>query len=198
MKTHRAQLVCLIAAVLAGFWPLRGAADSPPPSAAAALAGRAEFRGADFAAALLAETNRVRRSQGRPALTPSSDLDAAADDQAAINSLRLVASHDSPVKGQATPQDRLSNHGVNAVLCAENVASIPVGDGEVPLPAGQIAAALVDAWMNSPGHRANLLNRSMTHLGCAIRVTRGPNHTWYAFGVQDFARLRPPPSDWPF
>jgi uncharacterized protein YkwD len=37
-------------------------------------------------------------------------------------------------------------------------------------------------WMNSPGHRANLLNPAFTHIGIgAVKTSSG---RWY--GVQDF------------
>ena len=37
-------------------------------------------------------------------------------------------------------------------------------------------------WMNSPGHRANILNPSFTHVG--IGATKASSGRWY--GVQDF------------
>jgi uncharacterized protein YkwD len=44
---------------------------------------------------------------------------------------------------------------------------------------------MVRLWMNSPGHRANILNRRYTHLGVGAAVRNGQ---WT--GVQDFARIR--------
>lgn len=44
---------------------------------------------------------------------------------------------------------------------------------------------LVRLWMNSPGHRANILNRRYTHLGVGAAIRHGQ---WT--GVQDFARIR--------
>lgn len=103
--------------------------------------------------------------------------------------LRLRAEHDSPLPDQATPLDRIMRRGLKVRFCAENVASVPVGSGDALATVDDIAAKLVESWMNSPGHRANVLNGRVTHMGCSVRLARGFAEQWYAFGVEDFARL---------
>jgi hypothetical protein len=77
-------------------------------------------------------------------------------------------------------------------MVAENVASRPLGQNE-PLPsAREIAAGLVAQWMDSPGHRANLLNRNFTHFGGSVRLARLLDQQWCAFGVQVFFTPQPP------
>jgi uncharacterized protein YkwD len=44
------------------------------------------------------------------------------------------------------------------------------------------ADAMMTMWMNSPGHRANILNGAYTHIG--IGAVKSANGRWY--GVQDF------------
>jgi uncharacterized protein YkwD len=39
-------------------------------------------------------------------------------------------------------------------------------------PAAAFAAAVVQAWMNSPSHRANIVNPGFLSLGCGARVCR--------------------------
>jgi uncharacterized protein YkwD len=39
------------------------------------------------------------------------------------------------------------------------------------------AAAVMDAWMNSPGHRANILDCSLTRLG--VGVAEGAGGPWW-------------------
>lgn len=51
--------------------------------------------------------------------------------------------------------------------CAENVA-------RTGSPSAQ---GVMDAWMNSPGHRANILNANLTHIG--VGVAQGPDGRWY-------------------
>ncbi len=61
-------------------------------------------------------------------------------------------SHTSPVYG--TPFTMMKNFGISYKSAGENIAM------------GQkTAAAVVDAWMNSEGHRANILNKNYTHIG---------------------------------
>jgi uncharacterized protein YkwD len=75
---------------------------------------------------------------------------------------------------------------------AENVASFPVGREARPPAVAEIAATLVEQWMNSPGHRANLLSPGFTQFGGAVRITRVLGDQWCAFGVQLF--FKPPSS----
>ena len=61
-------------------------------------------------------------------------------------------SHTSPVYG--SPFDMMKNFGINYRTAAENIAK------------GQATPqAVVNAWMNSSGHRANILNPSFTKIG---------------------------------
>ncbi|MBM0239775.1 CAP domain-containing protein [Micromonospora sp. ATA32] len=45
-------------------------------------------------------------------------------------------------------------------------------------------AAVMDAWMNSPGHRANILNCGFTEIGVGIATSNGP------YWTQDFGTPR--------
>jgi uncharacterized protein YkwD len=48
----------------------------------------------------------------------------------------------------------MKNYGINYRAAAENIAQ------------GQTTASqVVNAWMNSSGHRANILNKNFTHIG---------------------------------
>ncbi|MEK4520129.1 SafA/ExsA family spore coat assembly protein [Psychrobacillus sp. FSL W7-1457] len=61
-------------------------------------------------------------------------------------------SHTSPVYG--TPFTMMKNFGISYKSAGENIAQ------------GQTTAkAVVNAWMNSEGHRANILNKNYTHIG---------------------------------
>jgi len=49
---------------------------------------------------------------------------------------------------------------------------------------------LVDAWMNSPGHRANILNNEYTEIGVSAKLGNWENrNTWWS--VQTFAKPAP-------
>ncbi len=61
-------------------------------------------------------------------------------------------SHTSPVYG--SPFQMIKSFGISYRAAGENIAK------------GQATpAAVVNAWMNSSGHRANILNASFTHIG---------------------------------
>lgn len=61
-------------------------------------------------------------------------------------------SHTSPTYG--SPFTMMKNFGIRYRSAAENIAK------------GQrTPAAVVNAWMNSSGHRANIMNKSFTHIG---------------------------------
>lgn len=61
-------------------------------------------------------------------------------------------SHTSPVYG--SPFEMMKSFGISYRSAGENIAK------------GQATpAAVVNAWMNSAGHRANILNASFTHIG---------------------------------
>jgi uncharacterized protein YkwD len=143
---------------------------------------------AQFAAAILRATNRARHEHGLRPLQPLPDLDLAADDQARYMALLLTAQHENAFAGQTMPADRIERRGIHPQLTAENVASVKISTPEGPESTADIAQALVNAWMDSPGHRANLLGERFTHLGASARITHAAG-AWYAFGVQDFVVL---------
>ena len=63
--------------------------------------------------------------------------------------------------------------------CNGNAAGENVAYGNVT------PARMVEMWMASPGHRANILSTRYTHIG--IGASRGTDHAVY--GVQDFLRV---------
>ena len=64
-------------------------------------------------------------------------------------------SHYSPTYGY--PDAMLNAAGYKYTVCGENIAY------------GQITPeAVVEGWMNSPGHRANILNASYTRIGVGL------------------------------
>jgi uncharacterized protein YkwD len=159
--------------------------------AGATPAVEANVTPAGLTAALLAETNRVRLEHGCRPLRPLPELNAAAADQAAFMALTLHAMHGNPLRGEATALERVRRHGLAAVIVAENVASQPVDPAAGPFVCAAIAVGLVESWMNSPGHRANLLNHNFTHIGCAARIAPGFGPTEYVFGAQVFSTVPP-------
>jgi uncharacterized protein YkwD len=155
--------------------------------------------------AILVETNREREARGLQVLRADIRLAQAADRQ--LTFLRLIGGlrHDSPLPGRETVSARAKAAGVRSDAISENLALIPVrafmyqrreGGGleqiesdEPEIDVEQLAVLVVRGWMNSPGHRANLLNPKFTHLGCAVQTGVGPWSGAVAYSAQVFARL---------
>ena len=80
--------------------------------------------------------------------------------------------HDSPVYGSCYQMIRV--FVPDAGWCSENLAPWSATPEEV-----------VSAWLDSPGHRASILEPSATHIGIGLYARGGGGFTW----VQQFAQL---------
>ncbi|MEM1432166.1 MAG: CAP domain-containing protein [Pseudomonadota bacterium] len=98
--------------------------------------------------------NAIRAQNGLPPLAMSAHLNRAAAAHASDMARNDYYSHTS--RNGATVRDRVEATGYGSCLRAENIAW------------GQDTAEHVTrVWINSPGHRANILNRKATHMGFA-------------------------------
>ena len=125
---------------------------------------------------MLAEVNEQRKAAGAPPLALDSHLNEVAQKHAEDMLSRSYYDHQSP-EG-LLPRDRVLGSGYPAALVAENIARGPTSVDEV-----------MSAWLQSRGHRANLLNRGLTEIGVGCAV--GRNATGYTvLWVQDFGHPR--------
>ncbi len=100
--------------------------------------------------------NEERTSRGLSALKYSEELSKVARAHSADMANRGYFSHNTP-EG-LTPFNRIKNAGISYKTAGENIA------------AGQkTPEAVVEAWMNSDGHRANILNASYTETGIGLK-----------------------------
>ncbi|MEU0387865.1 CAP domain-containing protein [Streptomyces chartreusis] len=107
---------------------------------------------AGAAAAVTDLTNRERARAGLPPLAADPLLTAAAQAHSADMVARDFYSHTAP--GGSQPWDRAAAAGSTRCSIGENIACGQRSPAEV-----------VEGWMNSPGHRANILKPGFTHLG---------------------------------
>ncbi|MGW6057835.1 CAP domain-containing protein [Streptomyces sp. NPDC055189] len=106
----------------------------------------------EWANAVLRLTNAERTAAGLRPLSPDPLLTVAAQNHSADMIARAFYAHTAPDGGE--PWHRASAAGSTHRSIGENIAC------------GQrTPAEVVDGWMNSPGHRANILKPSFTHLG---------------------------------
>jgi uncharacterized protein YkwD len=132
------------------------------PSAMAACSNGAVTPGDPGAvAATLCLLNQQRADNGLKALTESTTLDRAAGGYAADMVKRGFFDHVSP--GGGTMLDRIKAAGwvpTGSWSAGENIAW---GSGSLATP-----ASIVNGWMHSAGHRANILTASFTQIGIGI------------------------------
>jgi uncharacterized protein YkwD len=130
-----------------------------------------------LARAIFEETNRVRLDHGLPPLAALSALDAAAGEQASYMALICRAEHANPFPGEHTVTERVAHEGLLGSRVGENAimmpAQRPADSARRDYTYAALADYLVAQWMDSPAHRANLLDPRYTHLGCAARIARG-------------------------
>ncbi len=105
---------------------------------------------------LLDLTNAERRRMGLSTLLPDEALALAARHHAQEMVSLNYFSHSSPTPRNATLSQRVAQAGSAAIGVGENLAL--VGPQEV-------AQRSVQGWMESPGHRENLLRPDYTHVG---------------------------------
>lgn len=96
--------------------------------------------------------NVERAKVGLPALKNDWELARVAEHKSQDMATKKYFDHNSPTYG--SPFTMLKNYGISYRSAGENIAQ------------GQRSAAeVVNAWMNSSGHRANILNKNYTHIG---------------------------------
>lgn len=121
-------------------------------------------------AEVLALTNAERAKVGCPALTLDPLLNAAADGHSEDMALNDYFAHED-LAGNG-PDVRLNAVGYAGQGWAENIAA------GYPDP-----LAVVTGWMNSEGHRANILNCGYIHLGVGYAQGAGPVYWTQVFGA---------------
>ena len=132
----------------------------PPPAESTPLAPPA----ADPAEAeVLALVNAERSGAGCPAIAWDETLAQVARLHSADMAARDYMDHTNP--DGLSPFDRAAAAGTTA--SAENIAA-----GQ------QTAADVMASWMASPGHRANILNCSLTRLGVGVGYGGSYGITW--------------------
>lgn len=122
---------------------------------------------------VIVETNLQRQENGLPALTENAKLDLAAAAKAHDMFLNQYFEHVSP--SGTDPGKLVQSYGYDYIVEGEN------------LILGNFSSEkeVVQDWMNSPGHRANILNNRYTEIGVAvIKGTYKGQTVW--IGVQEF------------
>ncbi|MFD6027864.1 CAP domain-containing protein [Streptomyces griseoluteus] len=142
-------------------------APAPRPKAPHASAPVTVSAQAAAEAEVLRLVNVERAKVGCTPVTADSALTGLAEAFSGDMAARGFFDHTDP--DGATPWDRAGKAGIKG-LGGENIAR---GQSD--------AAAVMDAWMKSPGHRANILNCDFKTLGVGVHLA--PGGPWW---TQDF------------
>lgn len=117
------------------------------------------------AEAVLKLVNDERAKNGLGKLTLSTKLNEVAFAKSKDMAVNRYFSHQSPTYG--SPSNMLKKFGVSYRTAGENIA------------AGQrTPQEVMNAWMNSSGHRANILNKNYTELGVGYYKGGYYGHYW--------------------
>lgn len=143
-----------------------------------AAAGSPETKGVQsFVGQVVELTNQFRAQSGLAPLRLSSKLSEAA--QTHSQNMAVQDFFDHTGKDGSSAGDRVSRAGYNWRTVAENIAAGQRTPNEV-----------VTSWINSPGHRANLLNTTIEEIGVGYFFLAEDTGTtnYNAYWTQDFGK----------
>jgi uncharacterized protein YkwD len=179
-----------------------------------------DIKNIDYAllnAAVFYVTNYFREKNNLAPFKHNENLESAASGHSTDMVNFDFFSHKSPVKNKEQFVERMKAAGVTRFAeAAENIAQNYIfnyesGRGYFGKYVGEnpdftysngekvkihtyltLAQALLAQWMRSKGHRENILNRNLSHLGCgvALKKREGDNVFEKVFATQVFAKIR--------
>lgn len=159
---------------LAAFLVMLPSGATTPAGREAAAVARRTFDG----------VNAERVRAGLEPLKWNEGLATAARDHALRMAGHDFFSHQDPVYGSLA--ERLNRRGFAWRMCAENIFMAEGYKDPVP--------KAVEGWMNSPGHRQNILERKLTDSGVGTAVTAsGRRYFVQVFAIPGRAAGAPAP-----
>ncbi len=157
--------------------PAQPQPPSPPPTPTTPGTAPSQV-GALNQYGILTLSNNERIKAGLPPLTFSTKLSVMAEGKVIDMITKQYFAHDSP--DGTTISMLAKKYGYAYLFVGENLA---LGDFDS-------SADVVTGWMNSPGHRANILGKDFTEIGIsALRGNYEGHEVWYA--VQEFGKPMP-------
>lgn len=120
-------------------------------------------------------TNNFRAQNGLSALTLNSKLTSIAQAHSQEMALQDYFAHEG--QNNSEPWDRMTAAGYKWSIAEENIAA-----GQ------QTPAEVVQAWINSPEHRANMLNANIKDIGVGYYFLANDtgNVNYHSYWTQDF------------
>lgn len=128
------------------------------------------FKLTDDEKAILDMTNAARKQYSLPPLLPNATLTKAARAHSLNMASQKKMAHELDGK---TPFDRITAAGYKFSRAGENVA---YGQGQVSIQ------EIFEGWMNSEGHRKNILSREFAEIGLGLGVNGDEKYYTQVFG----------------
>ncbi|MEW2515224.1 sigma-70 family RNA polymerase sigma factor [Streptomyces sp. NPDC046870] len=147
------------------------AEPAAPSTPRASRAPQAQPAPAGTVAQVVALVNKERAAAGCGPVTEDPQLDKAAQGHSDDMAARGFFDHTDP--DGAGPGERITAAGYRWSTYGENIAK-----GQ------QTPQAVMDSWMNSPGHRANILNCAFKNIGVGVHDGSGGPWWTQAFGAR--------------
>ena len=161
--------VSFVAAALTGALALPGAAQAQGPGSADGCAGRTTVPTPETVAVTRAATlcliNEERASRGLGKLKPVPALESVASAYAKRMVRQRFFEHTAPDGSTFLTRIKRTTYLRGALRRWSVGENIAWGTGRLATPEG-----IVKAWMGSPGHRRNILNRSFHELGLGVAL----------------------------
>jgi len=126
---------------------------------------------------MLALVNAARKKAGLKTLRLNSVLHKAAQAHSEDMLARGYFDHESP--SGTTVRERSRKAGYDWAAIGENIAFGQTSVEEV-----------METWMDSPGHRKNILSRNFTEMGVGLALGKGPDGKYQILWVQNFGSPR--------
>jgi uncharacterized protein YkwD len=166
----------LLAGSLAAGLAAAGAGAATPSDAG----GAASVEVSAVADRIVARTNRFRGEHAAPVVEVARDLRDASRYFAAYVASSDVYSHTAD---GTEPAERAESHGYDVCIVTENIA---YAYREAGFPdEDTLAEALVQGWIDSPGHRRNMIDGDVTEIGVGVARSE---HSGRYYAVQMFGR----------
>ncbi|MGH7199759.1 MAG: CAP domain-containing protein [Planctomycetaceae bacterium] len=128
---------------------------------------------------IIEQTNEFRVEHDRQKVKPNEQLNAAAEDFAGYMARTNRYGHTADGN---RPSERAKTHGYEYCLVSENIAYQFSTAG---FETEELATRFVEGWIDSEGHRKNMLEPAVVDIGVAVAKTEGEQKY---FAVQMFGR----------
>ncbi len=133
-------------------------------------------------------SNEQREKKDKKQFSFSAELKNATQFHTQEMTSNKFFSHNNPYKFQYKTMDkRIKKFNCRFKTYGENIACFSTEEMTY-LEAGK---QLVEDWMNSKGHKANLMNQQFTHLGCGVGIIPWVKQegSYLIYATQDFGGM---------